>query len=88
MGKNERKVNKSTPDGEELFGLANRIAQAKNPQRFFDGAKDQEEGVDTTVEWKAGLQTLHDEMNARLEGGLFRDHIEELPIRKRVSPKR
>jgi len=84
----ERRVAKSHPDFEELFGLANRIAQATNPGRFFDGAADQSEGLTSTVEWKAGVQVLHDEMDKRLEGGVFRDHVEELPIRKRVSPKR
>jgi len=88
MGKNERRINKSHPDYEELNGLADRIAQAKNPQRWFDGAKDQEEGVTQTPEYQAGIQTLHDEMNKRLEGGIFRDHIENFSIKKRFSPKK
>jgi hypothetical protein len=88
MGNNERRVGKTDKDFNELFGLANRIAQAKNPQRFFDGAKDQEEGLTSQVEWNAGIQTLHDEMDKRLEGGVMRDFVEELPIKKRVSPKR
>jgi hypothetical protein len=88
MGNNERRVDKNSKDFKELFGLADRIAQAKNPQRWFDGVTAQEEGLDTTPEWKSGLQTLHDEMDKRLEGGIFRDAVEDLNIKKRVSPKK
>lgn len=88
MSSNERRVGKSHKDFDKLFGLANRIAQAKNPQRFFDGSKDQEEGLTSQVEWQAGLQQLEDTMTEELQGGIFRDAVEDLPIRKRVSPKR
>jgi hypothetical protein len=88
MGRNERRVGKTDKDFNELFGLADRIAQAKNPARWFDGAKAQEEGETSSVEWKANVQVLHDEMDKRLEGGIFRDAVEDLNIKKRVSPKK
>lgn len=76
----ERRVAKSHPDFEELFGLANRIAQATNPGRFFDGAADQSEGLTSTVEWKANIQDLEDTMTEELQGGLMRDFIETLEL--------
>lgn len=74
----ERRITRSHPDYGELFGLANRIAQAKNPQRFFDGVKALHDGLPFQVEWAADVVSLEAEMTAQLEGGLFRDYVETL----------
>lgn len=86
--KNERRLKLSHPDGQELFDLATRIAQGKNPQIFFDGQKEIDDGTTGTPEYKANQILLRDEMQGKLEGGIWRDTIEELPVKKRKSPKK
>lgn len=82
MGRNERRVKyRGHPEGQELFGLADSIAKAENPQRWFDGAKAQEEGITSTPEWEADKMLLKGEMTDRLKGGIFRDFVETLRVR-------
>lgn len=71
-----RRIDRNHPDFEELFGLADRIAQAKNPQRWFDGAKEVEDGTTESLEYKANQILLEGEMDDRLEGGIIRDFVE------------
>ena len=71
-----RRVDRNHPDFEELFDLAERIAQAKNPQRWFDGQKAIDDGTTSNLEYKADQILLEGEMQDRLEGGVIRDFVE------------
>lgn len=64
------------PDGQKLFHLADAIAKAENPQRWFDGVQEAENtNLHNQPEWRADKQRLKDEMEKELEGGIFRDFI-------------
>lgn len=75
---NERRVFKSDPDYEELNDLAGKIAHATNPHVVFEGKKAVESGELPGLERRAIVQTLKNEMDKKLEGGIFRDEISRL----------
>jgi hypothetical protein len=71
----ERRTKISHPDGRELFHLADRIAKAENPQRWFDGNKEVESGELPKAEQEAVKKALTKAMEEKLEGGAIRDWV-------------
>lgn len=72
---NERRVKISHPDGKELFELADKIAKATNPQRWFDGQKEVKSGELPKAEQKAIKEAMKGAMEEELEGGIFKDFL-------------
>jgi hypothetical protein len=67
----ERRVARSHPDFGRLFGLAEEIAVAVSPQRWFNYRED----TGDSPERLAAIEIKKDEMKDELDGGLFRDYL-------------
>jgi hypothetical protein len=70
----ERRVFKSHPDFTRLNDLADKIARANNPHLFYD-LKDF--GKLPEPERNVIITELEEAMERELEGGVFRDYIDE-----------
>lgn len=68
----ERRVARSHPDFHRLFGLAEEIAIAVSPQRWFN----YREYTAASPERMAAIEMKKYEMADELDGGLFRDFLD------------